>query len=232
MRRTISVFVLGLILIGKSISQTPTTWETKAPGKWDRTDVNSILYSSPWGRRLEDKKALELPGGFGSVMQRPAAAYMLRSALLVRFALVRQLQLEAKYDAMTEAAKSDFDKKNAGLLRCPQCADYYIISVRGDSPELKNATMIQGFQKSIFLSNEKGEKRILARFFPQTIPGSEALFFFPRNDEKGKALFAADNKKLRFNFALPEIERDSPMSVMRNLEINLAEIVREGTVVF
>ena len=228
-------FIVPLILclFAASYGQAQkAAWESKNVDKWDSSDISAILLNSAWGRSIKVGNMTSLPG-FGTIQQAVGAAYNLRSAVVVRFALVRQLQIEQKYDAMDEKGKAQFDKKYRDILQCPPCTDYYIISVRGDSPELRNAAVIEDRQKQIFLSNEKGERRTLARFSPQTAsPGSEALFFFKRKDDKGVPLISADNKKLMFNLALPEIERDSPISLLKHIEINVADIVREGVVVF
>lgn len=230
MKRSILLVVTGLFFVVAVTAQT-AAWETKAVGKWDSTDVGTILTNSAWGKTINSGVLQDGPT-FGTVKGAIAASYNLRSSLLVRYALIRQLQLEQRYDQMDEKGKIEFDKKNAALLKCPLCVDYYIVSIRGSVRELKDIGLIEQRRKQIFLSNEKGEKRYLAKFSPLTFDGSEALFFFPRKGEDGKVLLAPDNKKLTFNVVWPDIERDSAMSLIRNIEINVADIVREGIVVF
>ncbi|MBL8180778.1 MAG: hypothetical protein JNL64_04105 [Blastocatellia bacterium] len=231
MKGMILPMILCLLTVTHGQS-TKAAWESKDVDKWDSTDIGAIMFSSAWGRNLTIGNMTNVPN-FGSIQQSVRASYSLRSALVVRFALIRQLQLEQKYDAMDEKAKAQFDKRYRDILQCPPCSEYYIFSLRGDSQELRNSALIEARQKQIFLSNEKGEKRTLARFSPQTAtPGSEALFFFKRKDDKGVPLISPDSKKLIFSLALPEIDRDSPLSLLKFIEINVADIVREGVVVF
>ena len=230
MKRSILLTLIGLLFTANGAAQT-AAWESKAVGRWDSADVQKILTNSAWGRSI-NSGVLTDTQMFGAIKQGIAASYNLRSALVVRYALVRQLQLEQRYDSMDEKAKVEFDKKNASLLRCPPCADYYIVSIRGNIPELKNTALIEFRKKQIFLSNEKGEKRFLAKFSPLTFEGSEALFFFPRKGEDGRVLITPDNKKLTFSIVSPDTERGSAMSLIQNIDINVSEIVREGVVVF
>lgn len=230
MNRSI-VLTFAVLLFAVNAAAQPAGWESKAVGKWDIVDVRKILNDSAWGRSISSPVLSDL-GTFGSFKQGIWASYDLRSALVVRFALTRKLQLEQKYDSMDEKSKAEFDKKNAGLLRCAPCSDYYIVAIRGTIPELKNARLIEQNKREIFLSNETGEKRYLAKFSPYTADGSEALFFFPRRGEDGKVLLSPDNKKLIFRYVAPESDRGSPLSLIRNIEINVPDIAREGVVVF
>jgi hypothetical protein len=105
------------------------------------------------------------------------------------------------------------------------------VAIQGDSRTLISAPTVQRRSSSIYLSNEKGEKRILAKYSPQTTTGSEALFFFPRNNDKGEPLLKPDNVSLIFNFKY-ESDDDDLVRMFERIEIKVREITRENTVIF
>ena len=88
-------------------------WEKKGWKEWSKDDVRKMLQDSPWAKKYSTGKSIVsrgLPSETGAA-QRGAAGddreeivyYVeLMSALPVREALVRQEQLNKKYDKMTD----------------------------------------------------------------------------------------------------------------------------------
>ena len=207
-------------------------WESKPVDQWTDADVKGILQNSAWSWRLEGRNVDSVPmGGMGTIRSELYATFSLESALTVRLAAIRKRQLSEKYDAMNAKDKAAFNTKYKSRMECPLCAKFYIVAIGGESRTLKNQVTIQRRVKSIYLSNEKGERRILANFSPQNTPGSSALFFFPRKNEKGEPLLTADNTTLTFNF--PYEPDDEPlMRLIERVEIKVKDIVRDKTVIF
>ncbi|MBK8466926.1 MAG: hypothetical protein IPL32_13940 [Chloracidobacterium sp.] len=170
-------------------------------------------------------------GGIGTIVSELYSTFTLESALTVRLAKIRKLQLNEKYDAMNAKDKAAFNKKYKSSMECQLCEKFYIIAIGGDSRTLRNQVTIQRRVKLIYLSNEKGERRTLGNFSPQTHSGTVALFFFPRKNEKGQPLLTTDNTKLTFNF--PYEPDDEPLiRLIERVEIPLKDIVREKIVIF
>jgi len=207
-------------------AQPGKSWEDKNIAEWDETDVKTILRNSPWGKILEGG-GIQL-GGAGLNVR---ALFTLRSALIVRYADVRAEQLKLKFDSLDEKAKAEFIKKFKPVLDCSACERSYIVGVVGDSDLFRQPALVKNRAPRIFLSNENGERRELSNFSPQTIPGSEALFFFPRYDTNGKPLVTPANKTLIFTI-VTEPEDDSVVQLLRRVEIKVSDIVREGQVIF
>ena len=208
------------------------TWETKPVDQWDETDVMSILKDSPWNQVLS-MKSTEASRVFNTlIVLEDGASFTLRSALTVRLAIIRKRQLAEKYDSMNAKDQTQFNAKYKSVLECPDCEKFYIVSVVGDSRVLKNGGIVEFRKKNIYLSNEKGEKRFLGRYSPQVAPGSEALFYFPRNDEKGKPLLSKDDLTLTFNFWYDDQEDDPVIKLIEKVKVKVADIVRDGVVIF
>lgn len=231
-KSTFTTLLVGLSLAFYTYSQTnlkPAAWESKPIDTWNETDVADILQRSPWGQRISNRTAE--PSFLGVIVQDIYATFSLRSALTVRLALIRLRQLSEKYDSMAEKQRKEFDAKYRSLRDCEQCSDYYIVAIGGDSRILKNAVIVKRRKEMIFLSNELGERRKLEKFVPQVQTGSEAVFLFPRNDEKGKPLLNADSKTLTFNFR-NESNDDAVVKLVERVEIKVQDISRDGIVIF
>lgn len=216
-------------------AQTPPSnaWESKPVDKWDKKDVADILRDSAWSTTARIRPGAKTP--VGNITGDHTAYVMLRSSLVVRLALVRSAQIEQNYDSMNAADQKKFDLANRSTLTCELCDKYYIVSVRAATDMLRNAVAIKGRSKEIYLSNEKGERRTLERFSPAPALMGEALFYFPRFDEKGQPLLTKDNTKLVFNFEgdpLGGFNESEVLTAFRRVEFKVQDIVREGIVVF
>src|SRR5688572_5912292 len=211
-------------------SATTGSWQTKPVSEWDTDDVKSILQDSAWGKAYLEKSSFSKPAT-GTAIYDTSIVFTLRSALIVRLAIVRAEQIKAKYDSMDAKAKAELTKRLKPILDCELCQKYYIVSVRGDSELLRQAPRVQNRASHIYLSNEKGEKRQLSSFTPQKGSDSEALFYFNRYDASGKPLITADNQILTFYFRA-EANDDSVVKAIERVEIKVRDIVRENQVIF
>lgn len=205
-------------------------WEDKPINEWSEEDVKDILQNSAWSKPIVGKP-IHTSQQLGTMVSESRVVFTLRSALIVRYAIIRSEQLKAKYDSMDAKARAEFGKRFKPILDCTLCEKFYIIAVRGDSELLRQAGRVKNRAPNIYLSNEKGEKRELASFSPQTTPGSEALFFFNRYDSNGKPLLAPDNDALTFNIR-SEPGDDTVIATLERVEIKVRDIVRENQVVF
>jgi len=159
----------------------------------------------------------------------------LRSALQVREALVRLKQIEAKYDKMSEKDRATFDDKTRGLLDCPACKDNYVVTLSSKSTQNPGAdavfTLFKGgrledLQRFIYIGDEGGERRPPIHFVPPKLPGDEAIFFFPRLNDKGAALLTPTSEELIVNFTNNEI------NIIANFRIDVSKLIVNGKVDF
>ncbi|HEY3039849.1 MAG TPA: hypothetical protein VGJ66_14000 [Pyrinomonadaceae bacterium] len=158
----------------------------------------------------------------------------LRSAVIVRQALVRFKQLEPN-SAKSEKDRTAFDARLKGLLECPACEQNYVLTLSSKSKERPGAdaifTTFKGgrvadMQRYIFIANSRGERRELIHFVPPKAPGDEAVFYFPRFNEKGEPLLTAADTVLVANFT----NNDVNMNI--NFRIDVSKLVVNGQVDF
>jgi hypothetical protein len=159
----------------------------------------------------------------------------LRSALPVRQALARLKQLEADNETTDKKAIAALDKAVKGLLECPACTDNYVLTLSSRSKESPGADAVYtafggaklaDLKRYLAIVNERGERRELIHFVPPRAPGAEAVFFFPRLDEKGAPLLTPESKSLIFNVTNAEVNN------VVNFNINVSKLVVGGAVQF
>jgi hypothetical protein len=158
----------------------------------------------------------------------------LRSALPVREALSRlkQLQVDTK---MSEKERATFDAQVKGLLECPACAQNYVVSLSSKSKNSPGADAVfstfkggrlSDLQRYIYIANDKGERRGLVFFVAPKAPGDDALFFFPRLDDKGAPLLTKDSKELLINLT------DNQANSITNFKFAVSKLIVDGKVEF
>jgi hypothetical protein len=121
------------------------------------------------------------------------------------------------------------------MLECPACAANYVITLSSKSANSPGADAVYAtfkggrladLQRYIFIANEKGERRTLIHFAPPKVPGDEAIFFFPRLDDKGAPLLTVKNKDLLVNLM------DKQVNSMTNFKIDVQKLITNGKVEF
>ena len=158
----------------------------------------------------------------------------LRSALPLREALSRlkELQADTKMDAKE---RTTFDAQVKGLLECPACAQNYVVSLSSKSKNSPGADAVYStfkggrlsdLQRYVYIANDKGERRALIYFVAPKAPGDEAVFFFPRLDEKGAPLLTNQSKLLLINLT------DNQANSITNFRFEVAKLIVDGKVEF
>lgn len=233
-------FISLIVVIGPAFGQ---SWTKKPYTEWSMSEVVTILSNSPWAQTQMESHTINY--------EFPANSYLviirLRSALPIRQALLRQKQLQMNYQKFTVADKARFDKETEQFVQCPDCADYYIVTV--GSPMVVAAaasrpSRFEGFdalaplrkltlddiKSSIILENDKGERRDLVRFIPPQTEHKEAMFVFPRKDTQGRPLITVDNKT--FYFKIDErLFKGQPMP-LKPFKFEVQRLVQNGEIIF
>jgi hypothetical protein len=221
--------------------------------QWTRADVIKMLSDSPWARTQTQR--VQRHGQVRSIAGQNEAAtgerkgeltsaedaydytftMRLRSALPVRQAIVRLVQLESNYDRMAKGERAALDTQTRELLECKECADYYVVSVgfassNNSSSDLIyqwfNGQTLPGIKGYIYLANERGRRRDVARFIPPRSPGEEVFFLFPRLDEQGQPLFTPADRKLIFRMS------DLKANSVTNFTLDISRLTVNGKVEF
>jgi hypothetical protein len=221
--------------------------------QWTKADVIKLLSDSAWAKTQTQRVMRR--GQVRSIAGQNEAAtgdrtgqlssaedaydysftMRLRSALPVRQAIVRLVQLDSNYDRMESAERKAFDAQTRDLLECKECADYYVVSVGFASSNNSVTDLIYdwfkgqtlpGIKGYIYLANTRGGRRDVARFIPPKSPGDEVFFLFPRLDEKGQPLLTPEDKKLLFRMS------DAKANSVTNFTLDVSKLLVGGKVEF
>jgi len=224
--------------------------------EWSKAEAEAVINNSPWAKQQElrikfDKETQKAAGAYSGVSGAAAAqaqtevtsqmpvdfvfTLRLRSALPVRQALVRLRAIETNVAKMTDQQRVAYDTQIKGLLECPACAENYVVTLSSKSKNNPGADAVfatfkggrlADLQRYVYLANERGERRALVHFVPPKAPGEEAIFFFPRTDEKGAPLLTIDNKELLINLT------DNQANSITNFKFDVTKLVLNGKVEF
>ncbi|HEX8495469.1 MAG TPA: hypothetical protein VF658_21840 [Pyrinomonadaceae bacterium] len=257
------LIVAGLLMAGAfGLASVAAAQEKEADSdyrQWTKADVIKLLSDSPWAKTQTQRvmrrgqvrsiagqaesdgsqggPAMSRTGQLSSVEDAYDYTFTmrLRSAQPVRQAIVRLVQLDSNYDAMTKTERKAFDAQTRELLECKECADYYVVSVGFASSNNSvtdliyqwfNGQTLPGIKGYVYLANERGGRRDLARFIPPKAPGEEVFFLFPRLDEKGQPLFTPEDKKLLFRMS------DVKANSATNFSLDISRLIVNGKVEF
>lgn len=247
---SVIVFLLG---VG---SQAQEASPSKPYREWSKQAVTNLLNDSPWAKTqvvlVQRKKQMRSvagqvsadPGADGAVPTGGQASLggaeeavnysftmRLRSALPMRQAIVRLVQLEANYDVMQPAQKQALDSQTRELLECQECAKNYVISVGFGSTNSSGVDPIYNWFRGqsvkslkgiVYIQNDRAERRDLAAFLPPRVSGDEAFFLFARNGKDGKPLITPKHKRLLFRMS------DANANSVTNFSLDVSRMVVEG----
>lgn len=226
------------------------TAQKKLPKKpyteWSLQEAMTLLQNSPWVEasvqfaQSRTRYSPDLPPGTEFDV-----GLRLYSALPIRQAIVRQMQLTIPYVKLTAAQQASFDAEVDGLLKCPQCAEYYIVTItstsqyrfafatRGDPHIVDTVEIVKGLPQDellrrIYLSNDQGERRNASRVL--FTPRHEMLFLFRRFDEHGSTLITSANKKFFIEF--DDYLSKKTEGSLKKFTFNVGDITRDTEVLF
>jgi hypothetical protein len=251
-----SLWLASLLLTSYGSVSAQNDLPDKPYQRWSKGEAEKILNNSPWAKQQEvrikfDKESQTAAGSYSGVSGSAAAqsrtevtsqvpadfifTLRLRSAVPVRQAVVRLKQLETNIEKMDPKDRAAFETQIKGLLDCPACANNYVITLSSKSKSNPGADAVYSsfkggrladLQRYMFIANERGERRQLIHFVAPKAPGDEAIFFFPRLDEKGAPLLTLDSKELLINLA------NNQADSITNFKIDVSKLKLNGKVEF
>lgn len=213
-------------------------WEKKSYQQWSLSDVVQVLDDSPWAQTQVDHDRIS-PESARTAFQ---VTVRLRSALPIRQALVRRRQLYVQYDKLTADDQARFDSEVKGFLECPDCAKYYMVtldSARGTGPgggsffdplETLKKLSLDELKSTIYLVNDRGERRYLEQFVVLKSEGSGVLFVFPRLDNQGNPFLTSNNKSFYFKVDNKLFEKQQ--ITIKRFTFEVSKLIRNSEVVF
>lgn len=212
MRTTRASAALLLLWVSVAPLLSKNAWEGPFQ-TWNRAQVAKVFNDSPWARTQTYSSEL----GAGSQGQNEVHynfVVRLFSALPIRQAYFRMLQIMNNYDDLPSDRRQAFDSKVGGILQA-DVKDEVVLAVAfaTNDPEadrnvkhyLDTATTATLSQSAFLYSPQAGRVDLL-KYIPPGQEGIGARFIFPRTF-KGKSLLQPGDKEMRFEFYVPPINQ-------------------------
>ena len=218
------LFVFAVLLVTPSYGQ---KFLEKPYKQWTLDDTNKILSSAPWADQYQSERGQIAAeniqqsidrsnntisgsnrGNQGRVSAPVPIIIRLHSALPIRQALARQMQIGAKYDKMSAEEQAKFDESTAKFLECAVCKGYYVVTItkwRDTSDFVTDGIFqsltLEDLKGKVWLMNDKDEKIELEQFTPPKKATDSAVFFFKRPAAGEPQFITPADKRFLFVFA-------------------------------
>jgi len=206
--KTTAIFLPAMLAVWLSAGLGADFWEKKDYKKWSNNECAKMLQNSPWAQQY----TLTQQSGDATGGQLPYIKYTIqfRSALPVRQAMVRQMQIANKYDSLPPEKQQAFDQQ-AGSFLSADYSNLVVVHVTYEtnvqSLDMALARYWQSqvasvFSNSVHLISSNGIKVPLSDFKVAQGAQREFQYIFPRQYE-GRPLLANQDKNLLLEFTYP-----------------------------
>jgi len=223
MRRQVVLGMLTVLGLAVVTAKADDFWVKKDWKTWTKGDCKKMLEESPWSKRalVENNSSNGSLPSAGQGIQNTAQLgnsgtgdityyVQLRTATPVREAVIRQAQIDAKYDKLSDAEKKAFDDKMDQQLNTmkPDTIAVHVVFETG-KPELEK--VIEDYWHSLpdntvpmnfYLITEKGAKVPPVNFSFAKGTDDEFDVVFPRNVGSDPVI-AANAKSMKIQFDNP-----------------------------
>ena len=263
-KSSLALFALAPLLVITALGQGSEFWQRKDYRQWSQAECQKLLENSPWAKThalaqvvIESLQSPQSPASSGvpaapdpsvgpvtsstadrAREPRPEVKYSIqfRSALPVRQAMVRLMQIAQKYDQMQPEQKQTIDKNAEQFLAksFPDTAVVFVSftsNVREYQLELSRhwqAQTTETLKNFVFLIGSNGE-RIPLISYVWAGNGRDFQLVFPRVYKDHPAAVRGD-KAIQLEFIHPRIRQQKESRVL--LEFKLEKMMMQGELVF
>lgn len=219
--RTKSILQAAMIMAAAcAILMAKDFWE-KPYSEWKKNEAFKMKDNSPWAksqtmvttisRRGESTDRL---GDAGKSDIYSSVTVRLFSALPIRQAYVRIIQLMNNYDAKSEPEKAAIDARVSAVLKRDFSKMIVVeFEYAGNDPEslrnVKNYLLqvkADHLKQSCYLINDRLGRVTLEEYYPPSPDGSGAKFVFPRTVDD-KPVLTPEDKELTFDYYFEPVDQ-------------------------
>jgi len=194
-------------------------WEKKDYTKWSEKECRKLLTDSPWAKQYVLTRTVGPVGltrGANSLGQSTrSVTYQIQlfSALPIRQAIVRQLQITQNYERLTEEQKAQFDSQTEALLTADNSEVVvlnisYMTDYQPYDLDLARYWQIQttdSLKSSTYLKGSDGEKVPISNYVVIRDAQRVFRFIFPRK-HRDREILGSEDKSLVLEFEYPHID--------------------------
>ena len=215
--KLIPAILLIAVIVAPVSPKNKETYEDTPYRQWSVELVKTIMTKSPWAQEWGTSTAFDTKSQAGSQAVegqdegRNSFVIRLMSALSVRQAYVRYLQLANHYDTMTPEQRQQFDSKVNVLLTADVSQEIilallYKSNVPETTRELRQFFATQTtatLNQSAYLYGPHGRIDLM-KYIPPNSEEASARFVFPRVVD-GQPVLQPGDKEMRFELWVPPI---------------------------
>jgi hypothetical protein len=200
MRHRKFTILLALLTLATLTASATDFWLTKDWHQWSKDECTTILNDSPWTRTQD------------------AYTVQLRSALPIREAIVRQLEIVQGYDQKSPDQRKAFDSAAGTILNTSYDKTILVrLSFSKDAPAL-GPTHPRELQ--VMLVTEDGQQINPTQIDIHPITAYAVDFYFPRLKDGGPAIKPAQ-KQFSFQFQAPSyVDANHVTIITKQITIN------------
>ncbi len=214
-QRRIGLFLAGTAWFCGALLMARDFWD-KPYREWNPKQVLQILNDSPWAGQVVLTRQVggrRSSGVSGEKELFDSYTVRLFSALPIRQAYVRMMQIMAQYDEMKPEQKSEFDTKHARALNI-DTGDQIIVSLEFQTNDKQLAMSVDRqlktttadlLKQQVYLISDRLGRMQLREYYPPALDGTGAKFIFPRSVD-GKPVVSGEDKSLKFEFYVPNTD--------------------------
>lgn len=219
-------------------------WEKKDWQTWSKDECKKMQEDSPWAHKwyrthvAQDRFGRPTQGDTRETEQQIWYAVQLRSALPVRQAFIRDLQISNKYDNMSAAEKKTFDASAEAYLS-RKYGDVIVVHVLYGTNIQNNERELMRFWQTNYpegtvpleatLTTSAGDRVQPIKYIPAKGGGLEFELIFPRQ-VNGRPLITPDMKSFAVEFQHPNIGLAGAARVYQ--EFKIEKLIVNGAVVY
>jgi hypothetical protein len=223
MPRKVSLALCLCLGLGIIVSRADDFWTAKKWQDWTKEECHKMLHDSPWskkwsqsisnnGPKLPSVSGASRAGAAGDSVNEIDYYVQLRSALPVREAIVRELQIEKKYGELNADQKKSFDSQVSQILNRDYSESIVFHFVFETSTSTFSRQLAEYWQNippdaapsDVYLINEKGDHIRPVRVSAPRSAGYEFEMVFPRMVNNEPVVREGD-RLLRLQFPEPAI---------------------------
>ena len=210
--------VMAMVAATAIVGGARDRWSSKPWQKWSVDECKNILQNSPWAQTwstsTEEFPTMGQSSGGTGREQNPTVYYyvQLRSALPVREAVARELEIVNKYDKMDGPKKKAFDVSVSSYLSRNYDDSIVVHLEYGSNVEIYQRDLMQVWQSmpkgtvpiNTYLIIDRGQRVVPQRMEVAQGAQTAVEFIFPRIVD-GKPLISEMDKSFAFQFVSPTI---------------------------
>lgn len=214
-QKTILMLLAGLFIAVALSPKPPKKNPLDAPyQQWSGVQAKELYNYSPWAQREIPVSVLAGESMQGDQNFRYGWTVRLISALPIREAYVRMLQVMNHYENMADDQRKNFDKQADSFLNA-DAGDEIILGVEyvtkdediGRSMrDLFSSGTVETLSPMAFLTSSRLGRLELVKYFPPDKQAFGARFIFPRTKNGQQALQSGDDE-LTFEFSPPKVKK-------------------------